>query len=141
MGSRGKCREPIRQAPACRLRPRDPPARRPPAGLAPPPFIASLQSAIPGSVTQVSYWVGDWTIIVPLALLRDVARHLRDAPDASFDFCSDVTATNWPSRAERFDVVYCLYSVRHRHRIRVKVKAAESQPVPSMAEVWPASNW
>ena len=32
-------------------------------------------------------------------------------------------------------------SVRHRHRIRVKVKAAESQPVPSMAEVWPASNW
>jgi NADH:ubiquinone oxidoreductase subunit C len=28
----------------------------------------------------------------------------------AFDFCSDVTATDWPPRAERFDVVYCLYS-------------------------------
>ena len=52
----------------------------------------------------------------------DVLRHLRDAPDAAFDFCSDVTATDWPPRTEaRFDVVYCLYSTRTRHRVRVKV--------------------
>ena len=31
-------------------------------------------------------------------------RHLRDAPDAAFDFCSDVTATDWPPRKDaRFD--------------------------------------
>ena len=61
--------------------------------------------------------------------LLDVARYLRDAPDAVFDMCSDVTATDWPPRAERFDVIYCLYSTRHRHRVRVKVRAAEHQPV------------
>ena len=49
---------------------------------------------VPDSVTQVSYWVGDWTIIVPVAQILEVARHLRDAPDAAFDFCSDVTATD-----------------------------------------------
>ena len=105
--------------------PTGPPDPPPPADKTPPAFIASLQAALPGAVTQVSYWVGDWTVIVPAARILDVARHLRDAPDASFDMCSDVTATDWPPRAERFDVVYCLYSTRHRHRVRVKAKAGE----------------
>jgi NADH-quinone oxidoreductase subunit C len=118
-----------------------PPDQPPPAGTALPAFIAALQAAVPDGVSQVSYWVGDWTIIVPVARLVDVARHLRDTPDAAFDMCSDVTATDWPLRPERFDVVYCLYSTQHRHRIRVKAKAGEHQPVPSMTGVWPAANW
>ncbi len=53
----------------------------------------------------------------------DAARYLRDAPDARSTSCSDLTATDWPPRAEaRFDVVYCLYSTRHRHRVRVKIE-------------------
>jgi NADH-quinone oxidoreductase subunit C len=118
--------------------PPDPP---PPAGATPPAFIATLQTAIPGSVSLVSYWVGDWTIIVPVAKLLDIARHLRDAPDAAFDICSDVTATDWPLRPERFDMVYCLYSTRHHHRIRVKARVAEHEAVPSATGVWPAANW
>ena len=97
---------------------------------------------MPGSVAHVSYWVGDWTIVVPVDKLIAAGRHLRDAPDALFDFCSDVTATDWPPRADgRFDVVYCLFSTRLRHRIRIKVKAAEHQPVPSVCDLWPAANW
>jgi NADH-quinone oxidoreductase subunit C len=93
-------------------------------------------------VSQVSYWVGDWTIIVPLALLPDILRHLRDASGAGFDYLSDLTATDWPPRAEgRFDVIYCLYSTRHRHRVRVKVKVGENQPIPSVTPIWSAANW
>src|SRR5437867_9127817 len=125
-------------APAPPSGPTDPP---PPADRTPPAFIQSLQSNVAGSVSQISYWVGDWTIIVPVSRLLEVARHLRDAPDAVFDFCSDVTASDWPPRAERFDVIYCLYSTVHRHRIRVKVRASDVQPVPSMTEVWPSANW
>jgi NADH-quinone oxidoreductase subunit C len=122
--------------------PTGPPDPPPPAGLEPPAFIASLQTAIPGGVSQISYFVGDWTVIVPVAQIAAVARHLRDAPDAAFDFCSDVTATDWPPRAEgRFDVVYCLYSTRLRHRIRVKIKIAEDQPIPSATALWPAADW
>jgi NADH-quinone oxidoreductase subunit C len=123
---------------AAAVGPPDPP---PPADLAAPAFIAALDAAVPGAVAQVSYWVGDWTIIVPLAHLPGALRHLRDAPDAAFDLCSDVTATDWPLRPERFDVVYCLYSTRHRHRIRVKARAGELDPVPSVTDLWPAANW
>jgi NADH-quinone oxidoreductase subunit C len=114
----------------------------PPADKTPPAFIATLQSAIPGGVVALSYWVGDWTIIAPAAKVLDVVRHLRDAPDASFDLLSDLTATDWPPRAEgRFDVIYCLYSTRHRHRVRVKVKVADQQPLASVTSVWPGANW
>ena len=118
--------------------PSEPP---PPADLPLPAFITSLQAAIPGAVTQVSYYLGDWTIIVPVALLLDAARHLRDQPEALFDYCSDLTATDWPPRPERFDVLYILYSIRHRHRLRLKVKVAEHQALPSVTAIWPAANW
>ena len=97
---------------------------------------------MPGAVEHVSYWVGDWTIVVPLPRLITAATHLRDAPDALFDYCSDVTATDWPPRVpERFDVIYALYSIRLRQRIRLKVKVAENQPLPSVTAIWPAANW
>ena len=118
--------------------PTDPP---PPADKIAPSFIASLQAAVPGSVTQISYWVGDWTIIVPAQRILEIARHLREAPDAAFDMCSDVTATDWPTRPERFDVIYCLYSTRHKHRVRVKAKVAEQAPHASVTPVWPSANW
>src|SRR5712691_7370917 len=76
--------------------PTGPPDPSPPADKTAPAFIASLQATIPGGVSHVSYWVGDWTIIVPVAQLLTVARHLRDAPEARFDYCSDVTASDWP---------------------------------------------
>ena len=128
--------EPPKAAP-----PAGPPDPPPPATLTPPPYLASLEAAIPGSVSQVSYWVGDWTVIVPVSHLLAAVTHLRDAPDARFDYCSDVTATDWPPRAERFDVVYALYSVRHRHRVRLKVRVAEGQPLPSVTAIWPAAEW
>jgi NADH-quinone oxidoreductase subunit C len=128
-----------------------PPAAAPPAGPTEPPppadkplpaFITTLQGAMPDAVTLVSYYLGDWTIVVPVARSLEVARHLRDTPDALFDFCSDVTATDWPPRKEaRFDVLYCLYSTRHRHRVRVKLKVGEMEPVPSVTGIWPAANW
>ncbi len=118
--------------------PSDPP---PPAGTELPAFITALQAGVPGGVEQISFYVGDWTVIVPVARLLEVARFLHDAPEASFDFCSDVTASDWPTRPQRFDVIYCLFSIRHRRRVRMKVRAADGEPVPSVSGIWPAANW
>jgi len=118
--------------------PTDPP---PPPDAVPPEFIASLQAAIPGAVLQISFWVGDWTIIVDATRFLDVARYLRDAPDARFEFLSDLTASDWPPRPKRFDVIYNLYSVSLRHRLRIKIRAGAEDPVPSMTAIWPSANW
>lgn len=121
--------------------PPGPPDQAPPADLAVPAFVTLVQSRLPGAVEQLSYWVGDWTIIVPAGRLVEVATLLRDAPEAAFDYCSDATATDWPTRAKRFDVIYCLYSTRLRHRLRVKTRAADGEAVPSLTGLWPAANW
>jgi NADH-quinone oxidoreductase subunit C len=121
--------------------PSGPPDPAPPAEVAAPAFVSALPTVLLDAVEQVSYWVGDWTLIVKAHRLLEVARHLRDAPEARFDFCSDVTAVDWPPRGKRFDVVYCLYSTQHRHRVRLKVRAGEDDPVPSVTGLWPAANW
>ncbi len=123
--------------------PSGPPDPPPPAGTAEPQFLVSLRAAIPDGVAAVSLYLGDWTIIVPAAKLLDVVRHLHEAPDARFDYLSDLTATDWPPRTTegRFDVVYTLYSIRHRHRVRLKVKVGEGQPLASVTGVWAAANW
>lgn len=118
--------------------PVDPP---PPPDLAPPAFVAALQQALPGAVIQIAFWVGDWTVIVAASRVLEVMRHLRDAPEARFTFCSDVTATDWPPRAERFDVIYCLYSIPLGHRLRVKVRVADGAAVPSVSGIWPSASW
>ena len=120
--------------------PTEPP---PPADAAVPAYIAALQRDLPGGVTHVSLYLGDWTMVVPAAQLLEVARRLRDGAEGLFDFCSDVTATDWPPRSGegRFDVVYCLYSTRRRQRVPVKERVGENQPLPSVTGIWPAANW
>src|SRR5712691_1615281 len=108
--------------------PTGPPDPAPPADKPVPGFITALQSQIAGGVSAISFYLGDWTVIVPVAKLIEVLRHLRDASDARFDYLSDLTATDWPPRKEgRFDVLYMLYSTVYRHRVRVKVIVAENQ--------------
>jgi NADH-quinone oxidoreductase subunit C len=121
--------------------PSGPPDPAPPLDRHAPSFIAALKNDVPGAVEHVVYWVGDWTVVVAASRLLEAAERLRDMPGGLFDFCSDITATDWPPRAQRFDVIYCLYSTRFRHRVRLKVRAADGEAVPSVVPIWPAAGW
>ena len=121
--------------------PKAPEDQAPPEGTEPPGMVTAVRNGVPGAVQQVSFWVGDWTIIVAADRLLDVMRFLKDDAAAAFDYCSDVTAADWPPREKRFDVIYCLYSTRLRHRLRVKVRVGEEDPVESVTSLWPAADW
>ena len=121
--------------------PRGPEDQAPPEGAELPAVVTAVQNGVSGAVQQVSFWVGDWTIIVAADRLLDVMRFLRDDAATAFDYCSDVTAADWPPRERRFDVIYCLYSTRLRHRLRVKVRVGEEDPVESVTRIWPAAEW
>ncbi|MEQ1898115.1 MAG: NADH-quinone oxidoreductase subunit C [Vicinamibacterales bacterium] len=130
--------KPAEHKPAAPAAPAGPPDPPPPDGTALPAYIVALQAALPDAVTQLSLFVGDWTVIVPVTRLLEVALQLRAQ---GFDTCSDVTASDWPQRPQRFDMIYALYSIKDRTRVRVKVRAAEGEAVPSVSSVWPAANW
>jgi NADH-quinone oxidoreductase subunit C len=121
--------------------PPGPPDQAPPAEVAVAGFVTALQSRLPGAVEQVSYWVGDWTVIVPARRLVETVTFLRDTPGCRFDYLSDLTAVDWVTREARFDIVLCLYSTTLRQRLRVKTRVADGEAAPSVAGVWPAADW
>ncbi|GFE92646.1 NADH-quinone oxidoreductase subunit C [Acetobacter persici] len=66
---------------------------------------------------------------------------LRDAPHCRFEQMMDLCGVDYPSRAERFDVVYNLLSVTHNQRIRVIITTDAATPVVSVAGLWPSACW
>jgi NADH-quinone oxidoreductase subunit C len=101
----------------------------------------AVSAALPGAVLSVSTAYDELTLDVDPAHLVEAVRHLRDDPSCLFVSFIDLTAVDYPTRAQRFEVVTHLLSPRHNRRIRVKVAADEDTPVPSLCELYPAANW
>jgi len=70
-----------------------------------------------------------------------VLTFLRDDQQCLFKVLVDICGVDFPERAERFDVVYNLLSLRHNQRIRVKVRVAEDGTAPSAVGVFRAAGW
>ena len=61
--------------------------------------------------------------------------------EADFDYLVDITAVDWPKRAERFDVVYILYSFSRNERVRVKINIADGYQPETAVGVHLTANW
>ena len=70
-----------------------------------------------------------------------VLAFLRDDEACRFTQLMDLCGVDYPSRSERFEVVYNLLSLTHNRRIRVKLMTDESQAVPSAMHLFPAAGW
>jgi len=101
----------------------------------------TIKTALPASVTGYQVAYGELTIVAKAADVVKVATFLRDDPACQFISIIDVTAVDWPSREQRFDVVYHLLSPRLNQRIRLKVPTDEVTPVPSLVDVFAGVNW
>lgn len=75
--------------------------------------------------------------------LPRVLDFLRDDRECSFHVLIDVCGADYPDRgrAERFDVIYTLLSLRHNHRIRVKVRVGEDMLVPTATDIFSSAGW
>ncbi len=78
-------------------------------------------------------------LVVDRGRLLEIAQYTRDVE--LYNLLSDLTAVDWPKRAQRFDVVLNLYSFAHNQRLRLKVHAGDREIVPSVSSVWPTANW
>jgi NADH-quinone oxidoreductase subunit C len=101
----------------------------------------TIANALAGSVTGTAVVRGELTVQAKAADIVKVATFLRDATPCQFSCIIDVTAVDWPSREQRFDVVYHLLSPRLNQRVRVKVMTDEVTPVPSLIEVYRGADW
>ncbi len=84
---------------------------------------------------------GELTLHAEAANILDVLTFLRDDAECKFVCFIDICGADYPTREQRFDVVYHLLSPYKNTRIRVKVQADEETQVPSAISVFPAANW
>ena len=79
--------------------------------------------------------------VVRPARIVEVCRFAKEDPALAMDFLEDLTALDWPGR-NVIEVVYHLFSYRHRHGIVLKVEADRAAPrVPTVEGVWKAATW
>ncbi|OWB55368.1 hypothetical protein B5S28_g1240 [[Candida] boidinii] len=104
-------------------------------------FGRYIMGCMPKFVQKFSVWKDELIIYVGPSGLIQVATFLKNHTSSQFKSCVDVTAADYPSRTNRFDVVYDLLSVRFNSRIRIKTYASEVSPVPSVVELYQGANW
>ncbi|PWC86710.1 NADH dehydrogenase [Azospirillum sp. TSH100] len=100
-----------------------------------------IAAKIGGDVLKVEVRLGELMVTVNRPAILAVLTALRDDPATRFEQLTDITAVDYPDRAERFEVVYQLLSYTHNRRMRVKLATDEDTPVPSAVAVFSAANW
>jgi NADH-quinone oxidoreductase subunit C len=101
--------------------------------------LDTLSGALGDMVVASKEEHGEIVITVARDRIVDALRLLRD--DHEYQQLMEIAGVDYPSRAERFEVVYMLLSVTRNHRIMVKVSAAEHTPVPTVTTLWPVAGW
>jgi NADH-quinone oxidoreductase subunit C len=103
--------------------------------------IDAAKKALGDALLSTKEDVGEITLIVRRESIVDVCRALRDTPGLEYQQLMEMACVDYPERAERFDVNYCLLSLTKNRRIKVKVTTDEATPVPSVTSLWPVAGW
>ena len=119
------------------------PPPKPPATMAATPWESDLARELKerfgADITETSTYLGQNFIVARPASTISLLEYLKLESD--FDYLVDITAVDWPKRADRFDVVYILYSFSRNERVRVKINIPEGYQPETAVGVHLTANW
>jgi len=97
-----------------------------------PRYVERAQVTVPGNELEI--------LISPDGVIP-VLTFLRDHTNCQFKHLMEQTAVDVPSRPYRFEIVYCLLSMRFNTRCTVKTYTDELTPIESATSVYKTANW
>ena len=107
-----------------------------------------LVSGLPNFIEKVSIIRGnELNVHVPITGLLPTLQFLRDHSQCQYKQLMDMTAIDWikpnDSIKGRFELVYCLLSIKHNSRLVLHTYAESSThpSVPSVTSLFPSANW
>ena len=130
-----------------------PPAAPPKPAAAAPPKLPAVMLATPWDsdlsrdlkerfgdrISETSTYLGQNFIVASPDSVISILEYLK--LEADFDYLVDTTAVDWPKRADRFDLIYVLYSFARNERIRIKTYIPDGFKPDSAARVYLSANW
>jgi NADH-quinone oxidoreductase subunit C len=119
------------------------PAPKPPAVMMATPWESDLardlKERFGARVAATSTYLGQNFIVTTPDGAIPVLEYLK--LEADFDYLVDITAVDWPKRAERFDLVYVVYSFPRNERARIKTAIPEGFQPQTAVGVHLTANW
>ncbi len=102
---------------------------------------AYIQQSLPAIVQMSSLYKDELMLCCAPENIEKLLIFLRDNTALQYKQLMDVAGVDYPTKENRFEVVYNLLSLRYNTRIRVKTYCHELGSVPSVTEIFPAANW
>ena len=140
-GAKGPPAKPAAEAKTAAPKPAAPP--KPPATMAATPWDSDLgrelKQRFAEQIVETSTYLGQNFIVTKPEAAVAVLDYLK--LEADFDYLVDVTAVDWPKRAERFDLIYVVYSFSRNERMRIKTYIADGYKPETATGVHVGANW
>ena len=119
------------------------PPPKPPATMAATPWDSELAREVKerfgDRIKEASTYLGQNFVVTKPDSAIPVLEFLK--LEADFDYLVDITAVDWPKRAERFDLVYILYSFSRNERMRIKTYIPDGYKPETAIGVHLTANW
>jgi len=100
-----------------------------------------IEEKFGNQILEKSAFRDELTFIVGKDDIIDILTTLKNDDKFAYNFLTDITATDWPQREQRHEVVYLLYSFKDNSRVRFKVRLKEGEKVGTATVLWDSANW
>jgi NADH-quinone oxidoreductase subunit C len=108
-----------------------------------PQVIQDLKGKFDAEIVRWDNAHGQLAVTLRKDRIIDVLRYLKET--GGYNHLADVTCVDFlrePKEAERFVVVYTLYSFEHNVRLRLRALVSDSDAtIDSACELWKGANW
>ncbi|OLL23028.1 NADH-ubiquinone oxidoreductase 30 subunit, mitochondrial [Neolecta irregularis DAH-3] len=116
-----------------------------PADSAPTDRLAKygmyLMTAFPKYIQLFSLYKDELSLHISPSGLVPIMTFLKYHTNAQFKSVMDIACVDYPTKSNRFEVVYNILSHRWNARLRVKTYANEASSVPSITDLFQGANW
>jgi NADH-quinone oxidoreductase subunit C len=102
-------------------------------------LASELKERFGARIKETSTYLGQNFIVTTPDGAISVLEYLK--LEADFDYLVDITAVDWPKRADRFDLIYIVYSFSRNERVRIKTFIPDGFKPETAVGVHLTANW
>ena len=100
-----------------------------------------VEELLGAKLREIRVFRGEITCVVAASDIVSILVALKDESGGGFTQLSDLTASDYPERIERFEIIYQLLSVGLNQRLRLCVRVRDGEVVPSVSHVFSSAIW
>ena len=104
-------------------------------------FVKFLEEILINHAQKVTQFRDEIIIEVNVSDLKKTILFLKDHENCLFKLLVDLFAVDYPTKENRFELIYCLLSTKYNSRIKIKTFVDELTPVESIVDLYQSANW